>query len=124
MTASTGASGGSTPPAKVVATIDLPVIPRSMVVVDRTAWLTAPLDDVVMRIDTETNRIVGRHSVGRNPDGILSAAGALWVVNSLDGTVSRLDPQSGETTGTVDVGGHPTEVAAAAGSLWVVSDAS
>ena len=111
------------PRGKVTATIDLPVIPRSLVVVGTTGWLTAPLDDVVLKIDLTTNRVVGRVPVGRNPDGILSALGSLWVVNSLDGTVDRLDPRSGARLGTAHVGGHPTEVAAAGGSMWVISDA-
>ena len=110
------------PTGKVIATIALPVMPRSMVVVGTTGWVTAPLDDVVLKVDTMTNQVVDRVPVGRNPDGILSADGSLWVVNSLDGTVNRLDPHSGQKLGTVDVGGHPTEVAAAGGSMWVVSD--
>jgi YVTN family beta-propeller protein len=86
------------------------------------AWVSAPLDDVVVRVDTATNRVVGRVAVGRGPAGVAAGGGAVWVASQLDGTVSRIDPATGRVTDRITVGGRPSELFFAGGSLWVTVD--
>ena len=58
-------------------------------------WVSAALDDSVVRIDPTTGSVRSTTPVGRRPAGLAAGAGAVWVANSGDGTVSRLDPGTG-----------------------------
>lgn len=111
------------PSGAVEATIELPVAPRSIVVTDGSAWVTAPLDDVVLQIDAETNGVVRRIPVGRGAAGIAAGANAVWVANQLDGTISRIDLASRKVTDEIDVGGRPSELGFGDGTIWVAVDA-
>jgi YVTN family beta-propeller protein len=84
--------------------------------------VTLPLDDEVVAIDAETNRVVRNVPVGRAPAGITEAGGAIWLVENLDGRATRIGPSSGEVTSSVDVEGDPFEIASDGESLWVTSD--
>ena len=107
---------------RVKATIDLPVAPRSIAATPGAIWVTAPLDDVVVRVDTRSNQVVDQVAVGRSPAGVVAGGGALWVANQLDGTVSRIDPRTGTVQETIEVGGRPGELAFADGAVWVTVD--
>jgi len=111
-----------TPSGKIAATIELPVVPRSIAFAAGSAWITGPLDDVVLQVDAKTNRVVRRIGVGRGAAGIVSGAGAVWAASQLDGTVSRIDPATGRVTDRIRVTGRPTELAFGDGSVWVTVD--
>jgi DNA-binding beta-propeller fold protein YncE len=108
----------------IEAVVALPAGPREIAVAEGSAWVTAPLDDMVMEIDAATNRVARRIEVDGAPAGIASGSGALWIAQNLAGTVAKVDPATGRVTDTIDVQGHPFEVVATGGELWVTSDAS
>ena len=83
------------------------------------AWISAALDDSVVRIDPVTGSVRSTTRVGRRPAGVAVGAGAVWVADSGDGTVSRLDPATGQLTDTIPVGGSPQDVVVADGRVWV-----
>jgi YVTN family beta-propeller protein len=105
---------------RILATIELPFIPRTVAAGEGGVWVTAPLDDRVLRIDPETNAITATIPTGRGTSGVA----AVWVTSTIDGTVSRIDPGSAEVADQIDVGGRPREVAVGAGGVWVTADAS
>jgi serine/threonine-protein kinase len=107
---------------KIEATIGVPVAPRSIAVTGGSAWVSSPLDDVVVQIDTETNRVVRQIDVGRGAAGVVAGGGAVWVANQLDGTVSRIDAATARVTDEIAVGGRPTELAVGEGTVWVTVD--
>jgi serine/threonine-protein kinase len=111
-----------TPTGGIEATVDLPVIPRSIAATPGTIWVSAPLDDVLVKVDTRSNRVAGSVPVGRSPAGIVSAGASLWVASQLDGTVSRIDTTTGRVQEDVDVGGRPAELAVGDGTIWVTVD--
>jgi serine/threonine-protein kinase len=111
-----GASG------EIEATIVLPVAPRSIAVTGGSAWVSAPLDDVVVQIDAETNRVVRQIQVGRGAAGVVAGGNAVWIANQLDGTISRIDPATARVTNEVTVGGRPTELAFGDGTVWATVD--
>jgi YVTN family beta-propeller protein len=84
--------------------------------------VSSPLDDVVVQIDTETNRVVRQIDVGRGAAGVVAGGGAVWVANQLDGTVSRIDAATARVTDEIAVGGRPTELAVGEGTVWVTVD--
>jgi YVTN family beta-propeller protein len=86
--------------------------------------VSAPLDDVVVQIDTRTNRVVRQVDVGRGAAGVVAGGDAVWVANQLDGTVSRIDPATARVTGQVTVEGRPSELAWDRGTVWVTVDES
>jgi YVTN family beta-propeller protein len=108
---------------RVLATIELPLLPRSVAVGEGGVWISAPLDDRVLRIDPGTNAISATIHTGRGTSGVAAGAGSVWVTSVLDGTVSRIDPRTGEVVDEIDVGGRPHEVAVGAGGVWVSADA-
>jgi hypothetical protein len=111
------------PGGTLTATVPLPVAPRGIAFAGGSVWVSAPLDDVVLRIDPATNRVVDRVEVGRAPAGLAAGAGGLWVALHVDRRVVRIDPGRGRVVETVDVDGYPNEIAVAGDDLWVASDA-
>jgi YVTN family beta-propeller protein len=84
-------------------------------------WVTAQLDDKVVRIDPRTNRIEATIRVGRAPWGVVVGEGAVWVANTIDGTVSRIDPGTNRVVATIPVGANPKELAVGDGSVWAAA---
>jgi len=109
---------------RILATIELPFIPRSVAAGEGGVWVTAPLDDRVLQIDPETNAITATIPTGRGTSGVAVGAGSAWVTSTIDGTVSRIDPGSAEVVDQIEVGGRPREVAVGAGGVWVTADGS
>jgi YVTN family beta-propeller protein len=107
---------------RVLATIELPFIPRSVAVGEGAVWVTAPLDDRVLEIDPKTNAITAVTHTGRGTSGVAAGAGSVWVTNTIDGEVSRIDPRTAEVVDEIDVGGRPREIAVGADGVWVTSD--
>ena len=109
------------PPARLAAAIDVGNAPRSIAATPGSIWVTDQLEDVVLQVDTTTNRVVRKVAVGRGAAGV-AGADAVWVANELDGTVSRIDPATGRVTDEIDVGGRPSEIGVGDGSVWVGVD--
>jgi YVTN family beta-propeller protein len=109
---------------RILATIELPFIPRTVAVGEGGVWVTAPLDDRVLEIDPETNAITATTRTGRGASGVAAGGGSVWVTSTIDGTVSRIDPGTAEVVDQVDVGGRPREVAVGADGVWVTADGS
>ena len=108
---------------RVLATIELPSIPRTVATGEGGVWISAPLDDRVLQIDPETNAITATIPTGRGTSGVAVGAGWVWVTSTIDGVVSRIDPRTAEVVDVIDVGGRPREVAVGAGGVWVTADA-
>ena len=108
---------------RILATIELPFIPRTVATGEGGVWISAPLDDRVLQIDPETNTITATISTGRGTSGVAVGAGWVWVTSTIDGTVSRIDPRTAEVVDEIEVGGRPREVAVGAGGVWVTADA-
>jgi YVTN family beta-propeller protein len=109
---------------RILATIKLPFIPRTVAAGEGGVWVTAPLDDRVLLIDPATNAIRAMIPTGRGTSGIATGAGSVWVTNTIDRTVSRIDPSSAQVVDQIDVGGRPREIAVGAGGVWVTAYAS
>ena len=78
--------------------------------------------DVLVKVDTGSNRVVQRLAVGRGPAGLVTDGDSLWVALELEGKVVRLDPATGAVRQEIVVGGRPTELAVADGAVWVAVD--
>jgi YVTN family beta-propeller protein len=106
---------------RILATIRLPFIPRSVAAGEGGVWVTAPLDDRVFKIDPETDSITKTIPTGRGTSGVAVGAGSVWVTTSLDGKLSRIDPGTAKVVDRIDVGGRPREVAVGSGGVWVTA---
>jgi hypothetical protein len=106
---------------RILATIKLPFIPRTVAAGEGGVWVTAPLDDRVLRIDPATNAITAMITTGRGTSGVAAGAGSVWVTSTIDGTVSRIDPGSAEVVDQIHVGGRPREVGVGARGVWVTA---
>jgi YVTN family beta-propeller protein len=108
---------------RIIATVELPSIARTVATGEGAVWVSAPLDDRVFRIDPETNRITATIPTGRGTSGVAAGVGSVWVTNTIDGTVSRIDPSANRVVDEIEVGGYPREVAVGSGGVWVGADA-
>jgi YVTN family beta-propeller protein len=114
------------PMAKLVpiATFDVAKSPDWMVI-DESVWISHYPDNVITRIDPNTNKVIEQVKVGKNPcAGLASGAGSLWVPNCGDQTVSRIDLKTGKVTATFSLPIPDSEggIAFGAGSAWAVID--
>jgi len=68
-------------------------------------------DDVVLRVNPRTNRVVDRISV-YSSSGLAFGHGSVWVTSASYGTLSRIDPQTGEVVAKIEVGRGAVDIAA------------
>ena len=73
-----------------------------------------------MKIDPETNEVVGTFDVGREPVYMAVVNGRLWVANGGEGSVSVLDEASGDEVTRIGFETGIHGVAEADGSVWVL----
>jgi virginiamycin B lyase len=79
---------------------------------------------VVIRVDSETNRVVDRIPVPvDSPTSLAYGHGSVWIASSGHDTVSRLDPQTGEVAAKIEVGRGAVDIATdeSSGDVWVAS---
>jgi streptogramin lyase len=62
----------------------------AMLAVGKDLWLSAPLDNLVARIDPTTGAVSKTIPAGRRPQGFAFLGNDLWVANYVDGTVMKL----------------------------------
>jgi DNA-binding SARP family transcriptional activator/ABC-type branched-subunit amino acid transport system substrate-binding protein/streptogramin lyase len=91
-------------------------------------WVTSSADDMLLRLDPRTGRIVAEIAIGTargervaGPYGVAVGYGSVWVADALANAVSRVDPHRNVVTATVGVGRRPTRVAAGEGAIWVLN---
>lgn len=108
----------------VVALLVAVVLAGAAVATAAIRWDKSPsapevVPDSLVRIDPETNSVVGVTPVGRRPDRLAVGAGGVWVVNSRDRTVTRVSPSGAvQTIGGVPFADH---VAVDGDDVWVSS---
>ena len=83
------------------------------------AWVAAPFEGVVWRIDVSPRVVMRTIDVGVGVDHVAFGRGSLWATNSLRGTVLRIDPATSRVTATIAVGNTPRNVAVGEGAIWV-----
>jgi DNA-binding beta-propeller fold protein YncE len=87
----------------------------------------------LQKIDPQTNAVVHRTVLGREPGFLVAGEGAVWVQEQGDGTLARIDPETGDVSGRVkvdetlkygdiDAGGGKIWLRTTAGQTFVVID--
>ena len=84
-------------------------------------WVTDPVSDDVIKIDSQTGASSTPIPVGGEPEAIAVSADAVWVANTLDESLWRLDPLTGAVVAKISLPIHPTAVAVSSDSVWVAS---
>ncbi|MBV9292810.1 MAG: hypothetical protein JO222_10215 [Frankiales bacterium] len=83
-------------------------------------WVSDYGDNLELRFDPTTLKVLARIKVGISPCGIAVGGGSVWVENFGDGTVSRIDPKTNKVT-SIRVGTSPYDVTYLAGAAWVTN---
>ena len=71
-------------------------MPRSVIYVVGSVWITGTANDKLYRVDPTTNRIVAIIELRERPRALAGGEGAVWVFYEGDGTVQRIDGKSGQ----------------------------
>ena len=86
-------------------------------------WQTDNENDVLVRIDPVTGKVVTRIPVAAAPAGVAVTAGSVWVANEHNGSVQRIDPTTNRVVATIPVGpiapAGPQIMSAGPGGVWV-----
>jgi peptide/nickel transport system substrate-binding protein len=100
--------------------IQLPNAPAAMTSSDGSLWMTAPNEQLVLRVDPGSRKVIDRIPVSGQPGAITHGAGAIWVASTLGGAITRIDPATDRVTQTIQLGGANTAaIAFRAGKLWI-----
>ena len=83
------------------------------------AWVSAPGDGTVWRIQPGPRLVMRTIDVGAGVGDLSFGAGSLWAVNPLRGTLVQIDPAGNRVTRTVRLGGAPRAVYADANGVLV-----
>jgi hypothetical protein len=83
-------------------------------------WAATPWG-TVLRIDTQTNRIVGRVNTGHPLSNLLFGGGSVWAYSRQDGVLFRLDPSGNKIAAQIATGSpvQPTVIPTATSSVTV-----
>jgi YVTN family beta-propeller protein len=110
----------------VAETVEVGVLPTALAVDEHGAlWLTATLEDAVVRVDPRVVGAVARTAV-HLPVGILAGQDAVWVTArkpGANGQLVRIDPRTGLVLATIPVGHEPGALAVSNGEVWVANEA-
>ena len=86
-------------------------------------WQTDYENDVLLRIDPVTRKVVARIPVASAPAGVAVTEGSVWVANEHNGSVQRIDPATNKVVATIPVGpiapNGPQIMTAGPGGVWV-----
>jgi streptogramin lyase len=110
-------------PARIVATISLPIHPDQIVADADAVWVLDREAGVVVRTETATNQIAGPPiRLDFSPWSLTTGAGAVWITGNGADIVARLDPTTNRITATFPVPSHPIAQAALGfGALWTAN---
>jgi YVTN family beta-propeller protein len=124
---SAGDGSGATPstatgtaPAYVVASIDVGTQPCAVEGGFGSVWVSVYGDDVELRIDPDSHKVLARIQTGYSPCGVAVGGGSVWVENYSGDSVTRIDPATNKAT-EIQVGDAPYDVTFAAGAAWVTN---
>jgi streptogramin lyase len=102
------------------------VLPSALAVdEDGAVWLTATLENAVVRVDPRVAGPAARTTL-HLPWGIVASQEAIWVTARKPGTsgqLVRIDPRTGVAVATIPVGRDPGALAASDGDVWVANEA-
>jgi streptogramin lyase len=104
-------------PSYVVASLEAGAKPCAVEGGFGSVWVSVSGDDVVLRIDPQTHKVLARIKTDFAPCGIAVGAGSIWVENYGGASVSRIDPATNEAE-EIDVGEAPYDVTYADGAAW------
>ena len=86
-------------------------------------WQTDYENDVLVRIDPVTGKVVATIPVASAPAGVAVTEGSVWVANEHNGSVQRIDPATNKVVATIPVGpvapNGPQIMTAGPGGVWV-----
>jgi len=83
------------------------------------AWVSAPGDGTVWRVQPGPRLVMRTIDVGAGVGDLSFGAGSLWAVNPLRGTLTQIDPTGNRVSRTVRLGGAPRAVDAGPDGVWV-----
>jgi DNA-binding SARP family transcriptional activator len=88
-----------------------------------TVWASEPSRGLVVRIDGNARRVVGRISVPGRPKRLAATEQAVWVIASGGGgSLWRIDPKTNAVVARIQLGLVPKRVVLGAGSVWVTGN--
>ena len=103
----------------VVATVPAcDVKPHGLTEAGGSLWVACYVDGQVLRIDTESNRVVDRIRLAYGVHSLAIGAGSIWVTNRESGQLSRIDMATRRVVATLRTGSSPA-VLFALGAVWV-----
>lgn len=109
----------------VVATIPLQGDPEGVAADDQAVWVAEYSNNSVVRIDSKTNSVAKRFTVGFRPIGLAIGEGAVWVASNWADEVWTIDLRADEVRGpAIRVGRGPINVAVGWGAVWVTNSGS
>ena len=91
----------------------------AMVFAYGSVWVLNGSENLLSRIDPQTNEVVREIPVERGSSAIAAGAGALWLANSESGTIVRVDPETRSVTDTIELGQRPLGVLVHDDLVWV-----
>jgi streptogramin lyase len=88
-----------------------------------TLWLTGLEEGLLVRVDTDKKRIVGRIDDFVGPTGVVVGAGSVWVLDHRGDALVRIDPQKSKIVEKIplDVGSTPEGLTFGEGGVWITS---
>src|SRR6266498_624811 len=109
---------------KVLSTVKVPRAPMSVAFTSEAVWVVnfGTDGDTVIRIDTQTNQLIGEPiQTGRAPLSLAVGGGSVWVANHDAHTITRIDLATDKVLANITVPSEPHRVAYGEGAVWVAN---
>ena len=121
-----GIPGVQRPMSAIVPDAEYPIVggPDWLAAGEKQVWTNSRAQNLVSRMDPDTNETVAMVPVKNPCSGLVIAAGTLWVPSCAEHVVYRIDTTTNQVVAKVPVGPANNEggIAYGAGSIWLPSD--
>jgi virginiamycin B lyase len=106
---------------KMTHEVDFDQSVQSVAAGDGVLWVADSERNRVLRVDQQTDEVVGETEVGGLPRYVAVDENGVWAYNQLEGSVTQLDPETAEPIRTIetDMPGAGGAITVGDGSVWV-----
>lgn len=87
----------------------------------RFVWVSEYGSPYVVKINPETNKVVGKTKIGFGSCGLGYGAGSLWIEDTSSSTISRVSVTTGKRLKAIPVGSTPYDATFAYGAAWTTA---
>jgi DNA-binding SARP family transcriptional activator len=104
-----------------IAVVSAVGLPETIAAAGGTVWIGRATEDVVVRVDTRSRRVVATIPLGGRPSIVATGDGSVWAMTPDAATLWRIDPRTNAVTAPMPLPAEATALAVTQDGVWIGS---